>query len=255
MSAAILVLGAPPQTAVHNEWLEVMSQLAAAGREAYRNLVYETPEFLTYWQQATPMAELAKMPISSRPAKRAQAGFTAIRAIPWVFSWMQSRALIPSWYGVGSAFAALCCEQIGLSTLQTMYREWPFFRTLLDNVELDLVKADMGIASLYVELVADPELRQSIFRRITDEHARARDYICRITGQTELLSSKPVLQSSIEHRNPYIDPLNFIQVVLLRELRDQSPDVPDYAASKYRECFNAVLSTINGIAAGMKTTG
>jgi phosphoenolpyruvate carboxylase len=250
MNAAILALGAPPQTAVHTEWLDVMRQLAAAGRKAYRSLVYETPDFLTYWQQATPMAELAKMPISSRPAKRAKSGFTAIRAIPWVFSWMQSRALIPSWYGVGSAFEGLCCEQVGLSTLQTMYHEWPFFRTLLDNVELDLVKADMGIAGLYVELVADPELRQSIFRRITDEHARARDYICRITGQTELLSSKPVLQSSIEHRNPYIDPLNFIQVALLRELREESSAAPDYT-----ERFNAVLSTINGIAAGMKTTG
>jgi phosphoenolpyruvate carboxylase len=250
MHAALLAMGLPPNTEIRAEWREVMTTIAEAGRKAYRALVYETPDFLTYWQQATPMNELAQMRISSRPAKRSQGGFSSIRAIPWVFSWMQSRAIIPSWYGVGTALETYCVDGEGLETLKRMYQEWPFFRALVENLQLDLVKADMGIAELYAALVTDAKLRDEIFTRITSEHTRACDFICQITEQKELLSNNPVLRTSIERRNPYVDPLNFIQVSLLRELRGLRADTAEHDA-----IFAAVLSTINGIAAGMKTTG
>jgi len=235
-------------------WLAVMDRLAEAGRTAYRNLVYETPGFVEYWSAATPLNELAAMPIGSRPSKRGQGGFDQIRAIPWIFSWMQSRAIVPSWYGVGLAFEHYCqgddCTGAGLERLQAMYRHWPFFAALVDNVELDLAKADMGIAEQYAGLVADPALRAAIFDRIRDEHARACRYVSLITGQDELLSHNPVMRRSIDRRNPYVDPLNFIQVALLRDLRGRDPAAPDYA-----DLLSAVMETVNGIAAGLKTTG
>ena len=254
MHAVLLAAGSPPAAPIPAEWREAMDRLAEAGREAYNRFVYETPGFLDYWQQATPIRELSLMPIGSRPARRGAGGFTDVRAIPWVFSWMQSRAIIPSWYGVGYAFETYCeiddCAGQGMETLQTMYARWPFFRTLVQNVELDLAKADIGIAELYASLVEDVGLRDAIFTAIAEEHARACRWVCAITGQDALLSSTPVMQRSIERRNPYVDPLNFIQVALLRDLRALPPDSPDYEAT-----LEAVMLTVNGIAAGMKTTG
>jgi phosphoenolpyruvate carboxylase len=253
LNAVLLAAGAPDRFAAPlPEWRAAMDTLAEAGRVAYRRLVYETPDFLTYWQEATPLHEIAAMPIGSRPAKRGSGGFTQVRAIPWVFSWMQSRAIIPSWYGVGHAFEHYCslddCEGEGLTQLQAMYRDWPFFHALIQNVELDLAKADMGIAQQYAALVTDGALRDRIFEDIRAEHERACRHICVITGQDDLLSSNPVMRRSIDRRNPYVDPLNFIQVALLRDLRD--PATPDGEA-----ILEAVMETVNGIAAGMKTTG
>jgi phosphoenolpyruvate carboxylase len=261
MNAVLLAACAPAEVgallaAPENEtdWRAVMDLLADAGRTAYRALVYETPGFVDYWMAATPLNELAAMPIGSRPSKRGQGGFDQIRAIPWIFSWMQSRALVPSWYGVGLAFEHYCevddCTGAGLDRLQAMYRNWPFFAALVDNVELDLAKADMGIAAQYAGLVADPALRAAIFDRIREEHARACRYTGLITGQEGLLSHNPVMRRSIDRRNPYVDPLNFIQVALLRDLRGRDPSAPDYA-----DLLNAVMETVNGIAAGLKTTG
>jgi phosphoenolpyruvate carboxylase len=236
------------------EWRAAMDTLAEAGRDAYRRFVYETPGFLAYWQQATPIGEIALMPMGSRPAARGAGGFAQIRAIPWVFSWMQSRAIIPSWYGVGHAFERYCeiddCDGAGLDQLREMYRGWPFFTALIDNVELDLAKADMGIAAQYAALVEDVALRDTIFAEIRAEHARACHYICLITDQDDLLAAQPVMRRSIDRRNPYIDPLNFIQVALLRDLRALPPGDPDHEA-----LLQAVMETVNGIAAGMKTTG
>jgi phosphoenolpyruvate carboxylase len=251
MNAMLTAVGSPPKTQIQPEWETAMNALADAGRDAYRNLVYETDGFLTYWQQATPINELASMPIGSRPAKRKKGGFDSIRAIPWVFSWMQSRAIIPSWFGVGHALETFCQRNPdGLHTLRTMYQNWSFFQALIENVELDVAKADMGIAELYAELVEDNNLREAIFTRMKDEHRRAYDYIREITGETRVLDRMPVIQVSIERRNPYVDPLNFIQVELLRELRAIAPDTPEHQAA-----LREVLATVNGIAAGMKTTG
>ncbi len=255
--AVLSELGRSSYTESQPDWRAAMEQLAEAGEDAYRAFVYEMPGFFDYWHQATPIDELAMMPIGSRPAKRGAGGFTQIRAIPWVFSWMQSRAIIPSWYGVGSAFEAFCegclpepAEGGGLALLRDMYRRWPFFRALVKNVELDLVKADMGIAELYASLVTDEALRERVFARIRDEHALACAWIARITEQEALLGDTPVIKLSIERRNPYVDPLNFIQVALLRRLRALSPDDP-----AYNDVLDAVLITVNGIAAGMKNTG
>lgn len=252
LNAALIQLGIPREVRPRPEWSDVMNWLAEAGQESYRALVYETPGFIEYWQQATPINELARLPISSRPAKRSkQGGFDTIRAIPWVFSWMQSRAIIPSWYGVGLALENFCAQTPdGLDTLRAMYRDWPFFSNLIDNVQLDVAKADMGIAELYASLVSDAALRDAIFSRVTDEHNRTARMLCAVLDQKELLDNTPVIKRSIERRNPYVDPLNFIQVALLRRLRQIEPDTPEHSA-----LLDAVLATINGIAAGMKTTG
>jgi len=251
MHAVMLAVGAPPDTEIRTEWRSAMDELDEVSRAAYRKFVYETPGFLTYWQQATPINELGSLPIGSRPVKRKKGGFDAIRAIPWVFSWMQSRAIIPSWYGVGHSLKAFCdAEGDNLALLQSMYKEWPFFRALIENVELDVAKADMGIAEMYAELVEDAELREGIFSDIKAEHGLAYDYICKITGQGRLLDRIPVLQVSIDRRNPYVDPLNFVQVELLKRLRQLEPD-----SDEHQTIMREVLATINGIAAGMKTTG
>ncbi len=251
MNAVLLAAAKRSFAEANPEWRSVMDTLSVTSQNAYRDLVYETPGFETYWQQSTPINELARMPIGSRPAKRSKGGFESVRAIPWIFSWMQSRAIIPSWYGVGTALEAICdAVPEGLETLRQMFREWPFFRTLVENVELDLAKADMGIAGLYASLVIDDSLREDIFAQIKIEHTRACDYICRITGERHLLERSPVMQVSIERRNPYVDPLNFIQVVLLKRLRMLSPGTAEHEA-----LLDLALATINGIAAGMKTTG
>ena len=252
MHAVLLALGAPAEQTVPPDWRGAMDALARAGERAYRSFVYETPGFLDYWQQATPINELANLPISSRPAKRTQGGgFESVRAIPWVFSWMQSRAIIPSWFGVGYALASFCADRPdGLALLQTMYRQWSFFHALMENVQLDLAKADMGIAELYAGLVTDAALRETIFGQMKAEYLRSAHMVCQVIGQPALLSNAPVMQRSIERRNPYVDPLNFIQVELLRRLRLLDPESPEY-----RPYLRAALATINGIAAGMKTTG
>ena len=252
MNAVILALGHASEYQVRPEWSAAMEQLSELGRQAFRSLVYENKHFIDFWQQATPINELSQLRISSRPAKRGNGeDFAAIRAIPWVFSWMQNRAIIPSWYGVGYAFQTYCEQNPqGLSTLQTMYQEWLFFRALIENCQLDVAKADMGIARLYAGLVDDQKMAQEMMGLIESEHRRTCEMICQITGQTTILGNSPALLKSIESRNPYVDPLNFLQVELLRELRALEPGSPEHAA-----VLDSVLATINGIAAGMKTTG
>lgn len=252
MHAMMLALGDPQETQVEAAWMAAMDELAELGRQAWRDFVYGSEDFLTFWQQATPIGELARLPISSRPAKRsAGGGFGSIRAIPWTFSWMQSRAIVPSWFGVGHALETWCAREAdGLERLREMYRSWPFFNAVLENAQLDVAKADLGIAGLYArELVSDAALRQRYFRRIEEEHERTRRLLCAVSEQDNLLDSNPVIRLSIERRNPYVDPLNFVQVALLQELR-ADPEGPGQEA-----VLREVLATISGIAAGMKTTG
>lgn len=234
---------------VPQAWHALMDDLTEVGRLAYRDLVYESEGFLDYWQQTTPISELSRLQISSRPAKRSTGGFSAMRAIPWVFSWMQSRAIIPSWFGVGTALQTVTKDKAALEMLREMYIEWGFFRALMKNLQMDLVKADMGIAELYAGLAEDG-LRSEFFTRIAQEHKLASDQVVEISQQQHLLETASVMRTSIERRNPYVDPLNFIQVKLLRELRELEPGSRDYD-----DKLRMVLATINGIAAGMKTTG
>lgn len=252
MNAAIRAVSKEDDYQLKPEWVEAMEIISEVGRKTYRHFVYEHDGFLTYWQASTPISELSQLRISSRPAKRAsKGGFAAMRAIPWVFSWMQSRVIIPSWFGIGTAFQKFCEErEDGLLILQDMYQNWRFFQTMVDNAELDVEKADMGIAEIYSRLVDDEAVREEMFNWIKDEHALTYRKICEVTQQAQLLENQSAIQTSIERRNPYVDPLNFIQVDLLRQLRETDPDSPEYP-----DILEAVLATINGIAAGMKTTG
>jgi phosphoenolpyruvate carboxylase len=234
---------------VHESWREAMAHMSVAAEDAYRSLVYETPGFLEFWQTATPLEEIKQLHIGSRPASRkpGEAHIGEIRAIPWVFSWMQSRFNIPGWYGLGAGLEAAK----SLSQLKDMYASWPLFTGLLDNTEMSLLKADMGIAALYAQLVPDRELAEKIFSTIYAEYQRTRAAILEITGHEDLMDSEPVVQRSVHLRNPYIDPLNFIQVEMLRRLR-RLEDQQSEEAQAVRE---VIVLTINGIAAGLKNTG
>lgn len=252
LNAVLIGMGLQERHHVPASYYDVMARLSELSQKVYREFVYESDGFLEYWQQATPINELAKMQISSRPAKRqAKGGFSAMRAIPWMFSWMQSRAIVPSWFGLGTAFKAFAAEEpIGMRTLREMYQSWSFFSALIDNAQLDVAKADMGIAELYASLVEPPELRQRFFNWIKEEHQLSSEMIRRVTEQDGLLANMSAIKTSIERRNPYVDPLNFMQVALLRELRQL-----DEGDENWRPTLDAALATINGIAAGMKTTG
>jgi phosphoenolpyruvate carboxylase len=236
------------------EWLAAMERIAAAGRASYRGLIYERPEFLAYFREATPIAEISRLRIGSRPAsRRGSDRIEDLRAIPWVFSWMQSRHTLPGWFGLGSGLAAFVGEgeQAGgrLALLRQMYKEWPFFSTLLGNAQLIIAKADMGIARRYAELVDDQGLAERVFGALCDEYERTRDMICRVAQVAEVLDEQPVLQRAIRQRNPYVDPLSYIQIELLRRLR------ADPAEAEQEALETAVLMAINGIAAGLKNTG
>lgn len=236
------------------EWERLLQRIAETSYRHYRKLVYETPEFLTYFEQATPIAEIGQLKIGSRPPKRAEGGQAAapgidqLRAIPWVFSWMQSRHTLPGWFGLGSAV----CEHLSdfpedREMLMTMYQRWPFWATLIDNAQMILAKADLTIARLYADLVEDQALADRIFERINTEYRQTVDVVATITGHAQLLDNMPVLKRSILRRNPYVDPLSFIQLVLLDRLRSTDEPPP--------ELLTAVLESINGIASGLKNTG
>jgi phosphoenolpyruvate carboxylase len=230
-------------------WREEMQGMSDAAWHAYRDLVYETPGFLDFWQTATPIDEIARMHIGSRPTARREGTleFEAVRAIPWVFSWMQSRFNLPGWYGLGSGLEA----GPPLTRLQELYAGWPFFGALLDNVELSLLKADLNIARLYAGLVPDRPLSERIMGLIRAEYQRTRSTVLAITGHQELLDSDPIIQRSVFLRNPYVDPLNYIQVETLRRLRA----LPDPEGPEARDLRQVIVITINGIAAGLRNTG
>jgi phosphoenolpyruvate carboxylase len=225
-----------------------MDQMAGVGHRMYRKLVYENPRFIEFWQTATPLDEIKRMHIGSRPAARGKSSeVTKIRAIPWVFSWMQSRFNLPGWFGLGSALAAVEDD----SLLHDMYQGWALFKTMLDNAEMSLLKADMGIAALYVDLVLDKELAREMFSTIHAEYDRTRDVVLAISGHANLLDEEPVTQNAVQLRNPYVDPLNYIQVEMLRRIRAIS-DAESEEAQSIRE---VIAITINGIAAGLRNTG
>ena len=230
-------------------WFAALDGLADAARRHYRGLVYDDPEFLPYFEQATCIGEIARLKIGSRPARRSAASsIDQLRAIPWVFSWMQSRHTLPGWFGLGSAVAEFLAKNAaGLPMLREMYAKWPFWTTLIDNAQMILAKADMTIARLYADLVEDQALAGRVYDRIAAEYRASVEAVCRITGQAALLERSPILKTSIDRRNPYVDPLSFIQLVLLKRLRAGGESVP--------ELETAVLESINGIASGLKNTG
>jgi phosphoenolpyruvate carboxylase len=230
------------------EFLAAMEALSAHAFAAYRSLVYETPGFEDYFWQSTVISEIANLNIGSRPASRKRStSIEDLRAIPWVFSWAQCRVMLPGWYGFGSAVEAwLAANPDGLKQLQAMHREWPFFRSLLSNMDMVLAKSDLGIAARYAALVKDEGLRDAIFPRIEQEHAAAVRALCAITGQDELLGATPALQRAIRGRFAYLDPLNHVQLELMRRFRD---GVGDERLSR------GIHLSINGIAAGLRNSG
>lgn len=243
--------------AIPAEWKAAMEEIAERGFEAYRALVYEDADFLKFWEQATPIAEISELKVGSRPAFRRQTrSVQDLRAIPWVFSWMQSRFVLPGWYGLGTALeATLQRGEDARTLLQRMYREWPFFQTTLDNAQQSLAKADMGIASLYATLVEDERIRKRIFDIIQKEFDRTCRAIFAITSQTALLDNEPVLQKSIRLRNPYVDPLNYIQVEMIRRLRRLKQSGETEASPEVAMLRRVIELTINGVSAGLRNTG
>jgi phosphoenolpyruvate carboxylase len=236
-------------------WIEAMEEISECGFEAYRELVHNDPDFLTFWAQATPIAEISALKVGSRPAFRRQTRSVAdLRAIPWVFSWMQSRFVLPGWYGLGSALQGLLREG-KFDLLREMYREWPFFQTTLDNAQQSLTKADIGIASLYATLVEDEGIRERVFAIIKAEFDRTCDVILQITGQAALLDNEPTLQKSIRLRNPYVDPLNYIQVEMIRRLRELTKAKGATESAEVAELRRVIDLTINGVSAGLRNTG
>jgi phosphoenolpyruvate carboxylase len=225
-----------------------MTGLAAHALAAYRALVYETPEFISYFRAATPIAEIAELNIGSRPASRtASSKIEDLRAIPWVFSWGQCRLMLPGWYGFGAAVDAwLESHRDGLSLLSEMHARWPFFKSVISNMAMVLAKTDLAVASRYADLVPDRATRDKVFSTIAAEHRRTIELVHAITGQKSLLHDNPTLARSIRDRFPYLDPLNHLQVELLRRYRTGQTD---------ERTKRGIHLTINGLAAGLRNSG
>jgi phosphoenolpyruvate carboxylase len=240
-------------------WREAIQEMSAVALKYYRKLVFETPGFIEYWQAATPIQEIKRMRIGSRPAARKPGPeeVAKIRAIPWVFSWMQSRYNLPGWYGLGTGLdQVLHGREGGLDLLREMLEGWPFFRLLLENAELSLSKADMEIAAMYDRLAPDRETAAQIFGEIQAEYRRSVEAVMAIKQQTQLMELEPVIQHSIQVRNPYVDPLNTLQVEMLRRFRALPDPEGEEADSIRANAIQEVLTlTINGIAAGLRNTG
>ncbi len=235
---------------------EALAELSDAAYAAYRNLVYETPGFEDYFWQSTVITEIAGLNLGSRPASRAKGqSIEDLRAIPWVFSWAQCRVMLPGWFGFGTAVDALIAKrgERGLWLLQSMFQEWPVFSTLLLNMDMVLAKVDMDIAARYALLVEDEALRDRIFPRIKAEYERTRTHLLAITGQGALLDRNPVMRRSIVYRFPYLDPLNHVQVEMLRRYRDQTVQGSEEEVSG--RIRRSVHISINGIASALRNSG
>lgn len=235
------------------EYLDIMQQLSVTGEKHFRTLTENTDGFLDYFYEATPVNEISHMNIGSRPSHRAKGdrSKSSVRAIAWVFGWAQSRQTLPAWYGLGKALQDFSNAAPGnLETLQKMFQEWPFFKALLSNAQMALYKSEMSIAKEYAGLCEDAETGERIYRLINEEYGRSRDSLLAIIGITELLEDNPVLHLSLSRRDPYLDPLNYIQLSLLDKTRKGNITEQEKAI-----WFTPLLRSINAIAAGMRNTG
>jgi phosphoenolpyruvate carboxylase len=246
LNAIALATAAPPGVAATDpRWHEALAEFAEASRDAYRALVHEDDAFLEYFHAVTPVDVIERMQIGSRPVTRAVGGgIEALRAIPWMFAWSQSRYMLPGWFGVGSGIAAMN-QSFGPELLGEMYARWPFVASLIDDVEIVMAKADMGIAAYYGQL-ARPE-HERFNRVIQREFELAVSQVLAIKGCARLLDSEPTLQRSIRLRNPYVDPIHLMQVDLLSRWRE--------GGRQDRELFDALVASVNGIAQGLQGSG
>jgi phosphoenolpyruvate carboxylase len=243
---------APQSDTSDAKWEVIMKGISEQAQLKYQDLIFRDEDFLTFFKESTPLPEVGELNIGSRPSKRKNSDrFEDLRAIPWVFAWTQSRYLLPAWYAAGSGLQSFYQNKPeNMKTLKMMYEEWSFFSSMIDNLQMALAKADLLIAKEYGSLVKESKIAERIFGLIREEYELSSSLILQITGQQEILDNVPVIQESIRLRNPYVDPLSYMQVELLTELRalrDQNED----DAVLLRE----VLLTINGIAAGLRNTG
>ncbi|MFE0556206.1 phosphoenolpyruvate carboxylase [Paenibacillus sp. NPDC058910] len=242
----------PEKELTEKEWEEISSRISAASQKKYQDLIFRDPDFLSFFKESTPLPEVGELNIGSRPSKRKNSDrFEDLRAIPWVFAWTQSRYLLPAWYAAGTGLQSFYQgKEENMKVLQKMYTSYPFFTSLIDTLQMALAKADLIIAKEYSLMTKDDQARERIFGLIQEEFNLTKELVLKITGQQDILDNQPVLQESIRLRNPYVDPLSYLQVQLLnelRELREQEQDDPDL--------LREVLLTINGIAAGLRNTG
>jgi phosphoenolpyruvate carboxylase len=247
VSAILLTSGRRPSYPKEPAWSAILAEVSRRAEEAYRALIAQ-PGFLRYFHEATPIDHINQLNIGSRPAKRkATAGVSDLRAIPWVFAWTQSRVNLPGWFGMGHGIGSWMEEDPSrLETLQEMYQAWPFFRTVIDRAQFSLRRADMGIAARYAGLI-DPAVGQPIFAEIRGEFDRIESIVLAITGFESLLDNEPWLRRSITLRNPYVDPLNYIQVALIERLKVNP--------ANEEAVRQAILLSVNGVAAGLQNTG
>jgi phosphoenolpyruvate carboxylase len=242
-----------PSSADRNDFLGIMEQLSDNGESIYRALTDRTPGFLDFFYDATPVAELSLLNIGSRPShrNRQSRSKSSIRAIPWVFGWAQARFTLPAWFGIGTALEQWRnSEPDRLAKLQQMYREWPFFRALLSNTQMALFKANMTIAKQYTNLCGDPVIAQQVFDIIQAEYRRTVTQVLNVVGTQRMIEENPILALSLTRRNPYLDPLNYIQITLMKRSRNQELD-----ETARQVWLDPMLRSINAIAAGMRNTG
>jgi phosphoenolpyruvate carboxylase len=230
-----------------------MDELARIGEACYRDLIDHTAGLFDYFYEVTPVTEIGLLNIGSRPSHRKQQdrSKSSIRAIPWVFGWAQSRHTLPAWYGLGSALEQWRAgDPARLARLQSMYREWPFLRVLLSNIQMALFKGEMGIAREYTLLASDREAAERIYTKIREEYQRTLVQVLNVCDQHRLLEENPVLGLSLYRRNPYLDPLNNIQITLL--MRTRNTDLTETQRGRW---LPPLLRSINAIASGMRNTG
>lgn len=254
-SAVLLAAGDPSlRKGEPGHWRRAAREMAAHSRTVYRDLVYDDPDFWTFYMQATPIQHISRLPIASRPVFRPgkMAGPHHLRAVPWVFAWVQSRYVLPGWYGLGSGLEWLAGqEEANLELLRRMYAKWPFFRTTIDNAQLELLRAHLPTAAWYAARMESREAGQRLHGVIEGEFARTREWVLRVTGQEELLENAPVIRRTVELRNPVLAPLSKLQVALL-DLWDRHAEADQEPPAPWRD---AILLSIIGVAAGMQSTG
>lgn len=244
-TAVLLATLRPPLPPREEKWRNVMEDISQVSCQCYRSVVYENPEFLSYFHEATPQAELGFLNIGSRPTRRkSSSGIGHLRAIPWIFAWTQTRFVLPSWLGIGAGLKS-ACEKGQTEELRAMYKEWPFFQSTIDLIEMVLGKADSPIAKHYDDVLVSEE-RKELGRQLRSELETTGKFVLVVCGQEKLLQNNRTLRRLIENRLPFLNPMNILQVEILKRLRCDDDN---------HKARDALLITINGIAAGMKNTG